>query len=62
MSCHSIEFPDILIPIVLMIALLLGNAVIIWVLFRLRRKRKQDVKNTESNIPLNSGSGLQTSV
>ncbi len=55
-------FADIMIPIVLMIVLLLGNAVIIWVLFRIRRKRKQDGKNKESNIPLNSGSGLQTSV
>ncbi|CAG2171208.1 unnamed protein product [Oppiella nova] len=54
---------DILIPIVLMIALLIGNAVIVWVLFRIKRRQKRtDDKTIESTVPLNSGSGPQTSV
>ena len=43
-----------------MTALLIGNAVIVWVLFRL--KRSQRMKNTEANVALNSGSALQTNV
>ncbi|CAG2108903.1 unnamed protein product [Medioppia subpectinata] len=51
---------DIMIPIVLMIALLVGNAVIVWVLFRLKRRQKRDDKTIESTVPLNSGSCPQT--
>ncbi|XP_054155897.1 uncharacterized protein LOC128954347 [Oppia nitens] len=49
-------YSDILIPILLMIALLAGNAVIIWVLFRLKRKQKSNGKSIEANVPLTTGS------
>ena len=58
---YSSIISDILVPILLMVALLIANAVIVWVLFRLKRKQNE-AKNTESNVPLNCGTNLQTSV
>ena len=54
-------FTDILIPVLLMIALLVANAVIVWVLFKLKRKQNED-KNTESAVPLTNNTVRQTNV
>ena len=45
---------DILIPIILMITLLFGNAVIVWVLLKLKRKHKMKKTTAQTGL-LNSG-------